>query len=111
MWANVLTQTVTVTRRTTGADDGYGNQAETWGSPADYAARLEHSDGVQTNGDQVVATSRFLLILPADAVIAAGDRVTDDDGNTYDVDGPPVRQRTPRGVHHVEARLVVTEAL
>jgi head-tail adaptor len=109
--SSLLTQTVTVTTRTTGVADDYGNVAESWGSPVEYRARLEQQDGVETQGDQLVVTSRFLLILPASAVITAGDRVTDEDGNTFEVDGPPIKQRTPRGVHHIEARLVLSAAL
>jgi hypothetical protein len=107
----LLTQTVTVTTRATGAADVYGNPAETWGSPVEYRARLEQQDGVETQGDQLVTTSRYLLVLPAEAVLTAGDRVTDEDGNTFEVDGPPIKQRTPRGVHHIEARLVLSAAL
>lgn len=111
MLNQLLTQTVTVTTRTVGAVDEYGNPAETWANPVDYHARLEHSDSVESNGDQLVVTSRYLLVLPADAVVGAGDRVTDEDGTVYEVDGPPIKQRTPRGVHHVEARLTLSEAL
>lgn len=111
MLNQLLTQTVTVTSRAVGAVDDYGNPAETWGNPTDYQARLEHSDSVESNGDQLVVTSRYLLVLPADAIVGAGDRVTDEDGTTYEVDGPPIKQRTPRGVHHIEARLTLSEAL
>lgn len=107
----LLTQTVTVTTRTTGAVDDYGNPTESWGNPVEYRARLEHSDSAEAQGDQLVVTSRYLLILPADATISAGSRVEDEDGNTFEVDGPPIKQRTPRGVHHIEARLTLSEAL
>jgi head-tail adaptor len=109
--ASLLTQTVTVQTRSTGVADDYGNLAQTWSVGTDYDARLEQQDGTEAAGDQLVVTSNYLLILPADAVISAGDRVTDEDGNTYEVIGPPVKQRTPRGVHHIEARLTSTEAL
>lgn len=111
MLFGLLTQTVTVQTRSTGAVDDYGNPTESWSAGTEYRARLEHSDSTEAQGDQLVVTSRYLLILPADAVIGAGDRVEDEDGNTFEVDGPPIKQRTPRGVHHVEARLTLSEAL
>jgi hypothetical protein len=111
MLTTMLTQLVTVTTRTTGAVDDYGNPTSSWGAPVTYRARLEHNDSLESNGDQLVVATRYRLILPPSAVIGAGDRVTDEDGITYEVDGPPLKQRTPRGVHHIDARLTLTEAL
>jgi hypothetical protein len=106
-----LTDTVNVATRASGAVDDYGNPSYTWATTTEYRARLEQQDGTEAAGDQLVTTSQYLLILPPEAVIGAGDRVTDEDGNIFEVIGPPVKQKTPRGVSHIEARLTFTEAL
>lgn len=107
----LFTQIVTVQTRSTGVADDYGNPTEAWSAGVQYPARIEHADSIEANGDQLVVASRYRAFLPPDAAIGAGDRVVDSDGITYEVDGVPVKQRTPRGPHHIDARLILTDAL
>jgi hypothetical protein len=107
----LLTQTVEVQHHSLGAGavDDYGNQVDTFAPGVEYAARLEQRIGLEQTGDQNIQVGEWLLILPPEAVIDGTDRVLAD-GATFEVVGPPVRQRTPRGVHHIEAALRLVES-
>lgn len=108
--ATLLTQTVTVTTRSTSGTDDYGNPVDTWGTPVQYRARVEPEASSETSGDANVSSEEWRLVLPADAVIGPSSRV-EYDGATFEVIGKPFHHPTPRGVSHIEARLALSEAL
>lgn len=113
-FARLLTQTATIVHHPPTGSDAEGDA--TFGTPTtvDYPCRLEQVQGrgASTTGSEelVEGESRtdthLLLFLPAEAASA----VTFEDevivgGLRYQVDGRPDVLRTPRGIHHVEARL------
>lgn len=89
--------------------DGYGTAAADWTDPtettiAGYMQPLsgqENTDGRDAQvGDWVLYTLEQ-AVSGADRIVWAGD--------TYEVIGPPARFDTPRGFHHIEARLRIVE--
>ncbi|MGE3835249.1 MAG: hypothetical protein AB7H43_10730 [Acidimicrobiia bacterium] len=102
----LLTQTVLVHHHSTGADNAYGVAADQWDAGTSHRARLEQATGSESTVDQDVQASDWRLFLDAGVAIGGRDRVVAD-GVTYEVVGPPLIQRTPRGPHHVEATLRV----
>lgn len=105
---SLLTQTVTVKHRSDGAVDRFNNPSDVFDAGTVYRARLEQATGDEQMTDRSVQTSDWLLFLPPEAVIGGRDRV-EADGSTFEVVGPPVVQRTPRGAHHIEARLTLVD--
>lgn len=106
---SLLTQTVTVQHHAEGAVDRFNDPTGGFDAGTEYRARLEQSAGDEQSTDRSVQVGEWLLILPRDAVIGGRDRVVAD-GSTFEVVGPPVVQRTPRGPHHIEARLRLVDA-
>lgn len=109
--ARICNRPVVVHRFSQSGTDVYGNPAETW--TADATSRLvwiEQTDATEVTVDRDVQKSDWLLVDP-EVSGAAGqrDRVVFD-GVTLEVVGPPQVTWTPRGAHHVEARLVHVEA-
>ena len=104
-YRGLLTQTVTVVRRNAGAEDRYGNATDEWAAGVEHPARLTQVAGSEATAGRDAQISDWKLYLEADVEIDGSDRVVDEDGRTFEVVGPPTVARTPRGVHHVEARL------
>lgn len=103
MIRHLLTQTITILNRTTGADDDWGRPGETWPEPGtDVPGRFELSAPDEDTDEQDVQIGRHRLILMPDVTLSGRDRVRVD-GTLYEVDGPPIVHRTPRGPHHIEA--------
>jgi hypothetical protein len=106
----LLTQTVSiVTAGTTTTVDTEGNPTRAAAATTTVPARLERAGGFidgtsETADGPVISTTDWLLILAPAVVIGQHDQVTVD-GVRFEVVGPPVQQRTPAGVHHIEARL------
>lgn len=106
----LLTQTVTiVTAGTTTTTDSEGNPSRLAAASTSVPARLERAGGFidgasESEAGPVISTSDWLLILAPDVSIGQHDQVMAADA-TFEVVGPPVQQRTPAGVHHIEARL------
>jgi hypothetical protein len=54
--------------------------------------------------------ANWVLRLPSDVDVSAGDRVAvADQPGTFEVDGPPNRAWTPRGQHHTRVPLRTLE--
>lgn len=87
----------------TGTDE-YGNPVEVESAPVLYQGYLEQTTAVEVTTDRDTQKADWLLVLPEGAVIDGTDRVQVD-GQVFEVVGPPARVHTPRGEHHVEARL------
>jgi hypothetical protein len=108
---SMMNQSVTVV--TPGStSDGHGNPQPNWASAgrATYKAWLEQTSAVEVTEGRDTVISDWLLVLPASAVINAYDRVEVGPGPTiYEVVGSPFVAPTPRGPHHIEARLRLLE--
>lgn len=101
----LFSQTATVVSTPFGPEtDDYGNVVPGAESRVEYPARLEETGSTEVTLDRDTVTSDWRVFLPPEAAISAYDRV-EVDGEMYEVVGRPARLRTPRGVHHVEARL------
>jgi len=101
--------TDTVTRlRAPLLDDGYGNKYRDWPNAASVAVtscrwQPLSSDEVLASRNGVELVAR--LLAPRDADIVPDDRVTFG-GVTFEVDGEPLRHRSPSGVAaHAEVLL------
>jgi hypothetical protein len=67
-----------------------------------WFAQLTATELIAAGRDGSLST--WALVLPAGTAVDQSYRV-EVDGATYFVDGAPSRSKTPRGEHHVEARL------
>lgn len=107
---NLLVHDITIRRAGT-TEDRYGATIKDWDNPTDtdvdgwiaQSSALEVTD-LGREGQR----SDWTLFLPDGTDIIGGDRVLWS-GTTYEVDGPPNRAWTPRGEHHIEARLKLIE--
>lgn len=104
---HLFADTVVVHHHTTGSVDSEGNQSGSFATTTTYMGRLEQRSGAERVLAGDTQQAEWMLILPAGAVIDGRDRV-EVDGVTFEVVGPPVRHKTPRGEHHVEASLVTS---
>ena len=89
--------------------DRYGATEKDWDNPTETEVKgwLTQASGTEDRSDgREAQVGSWLLYLPVDTDIVGGDRVTWG-STTFEVDGPPQRAWTPRGEHHVEARLLV----
>lgn len=100
----LLTEDVTVVRVAWDAVDVYGNPRPGGETRVAYRGRLEEVEHREMVADRETVTSTWRLFLPAEAVIGRLDRV-EAQGRVFEVDGLPIVHRTPRGAHHIEARL------
>ncbi|MFN2537965.1 MAG: hypothetical protein ABR549_07395 [Mycobacteriales bacterium] len=102
---SLLTQTATVRSAASGtAADAEGNWTPGALATATYPALLQQTETIETFEGRDRLTSTHLLFLEATAVISGRDLV-DIGGRHYEVVGQPAVLRTPRGAHHIEARL------
>lgn len=101
----LLTQTVTVLHFDEGAKDSHGNREPSWDDGGEHLVRLEQTDATEVLVGRDTLVSDWRLYLHEDAVIGGRDRVVDEDGRTFEVMGSPEVQRSPRGPHHIVARL------
>jgi hypothetical protein len=111
----MLTQTCTITHTAaSGTTDGEGQWVPGAQTVTSHRCRLEQveaskgrTSGAQgetfSRGTDQVASIWRLFLLP-DASIEASDLVTVGSDN-FEVDGRPAVGRSPRGPHHIEARL------
>lgn len=101
----LLTQQATITPRTRAEEpDAHGNRGWEDGDPQTYPALLQQLSAEEQMQDRTEQAADWRLFLPPAAVVDGDSKVVVD-GKPYEVVGPPDRLRTPRGEHHVEARL------
>jgi head-tail adaptor len=101
---NLLTQTVTVRPASDGTVDEYGDTSTVFAAGTTYRGRLEQRSAQEVTDGRDTFVSDWVLYLLPDAVINGRDRV-EADGNTFEVVGAPIVQRSPRGPHHIQASL------
>lgn len=105
-FAALLTQTVTIIEPGTSTDT-YGNEVADWGAGATTTTGpglIQQTDATEVTVDRDTVVSNLMLFLPPDRTITALCRATEGE-RTFEVIGEPDLLRTPRGPHHVEARL------
>lgn len=107
---SLLVHDVTIRRAGT-STDRYGATVKDWGTATDTEVKgwVARSSELEVNDQgREGQSSQWVLFLPAETDIVGGDRVIWR-STTYEVDGPPNPAWTPRGEHHVEARLKLVE--
>lgn len=86
--------------------DRYNNPIEGVTSTlANVPYRLEQTDSTEITVGEATVISDWKLSLMPGTVIGHRDRFIDVQERTFEVVGAPNIQSTPRGPHHVEARL------
>ncbi len=106
--ARLLADVVTIVRPVLSDRDAYHNPVE--GSEARWAspARIVERSGEEPAPGEGTEVSGWTLVVPAGADLEGSDRV-EWGGRVFEVVGPPVRARSPRGEHHLEAKLRLVE--
>ena len=108
--ANLLAERVVIEHRTAGAANRYGVPVDTVTSTTtDVPARLEQTDSLEVEVGETTVVSTWRIYLPADQTIGPRDRVINSAGVEFEVVGVPDVKSTPRGPHHIEARLRFVE--
>lgn len=100
-----LPDTVTVLVNTPGAADVYGNATSSWADGQTIRGWLQPTGTSEDVRNQDVVVSDWLLFTSPDAPITPLSRVRDAAGHVFEVVGLPAVHKTPRGPHHVEAKL------
>lgn len=99
---------VVVTAGTT--TDRYNATTTDWANATRRNVLGFFDDGTSTEvtdgRDALVSNATFFL--PPDDPITGRDRI-EIDGATYELNGAPSKPRTPRGMHHLECRLLLVE--
>lgn len=107
---SLLVHDITVVRAGA-ATDRYGAAEKNWdaATETDIKGWVTQISGIEdrTDGREAQVGTWVLYALDT-ADILGGDRVVWG-SYTFEVDGPPNRAWTPRGEHHVEARLRLVE--
>lgn len=97
----LLNQTLTVT-----AVSGYTETGPpTYAAGVEYPARIEAENVMTSNDSGVDFHVSARAFLPADAVIAEGQTVVDEYGNTYEVLAVAPAVHGSGRFHHLEVRL------
>jgi len=101
----LLTERVTVVRAAV-TRDRYGNAGTDWDTATrtDTPAWIEPTGASENDDQRSGQRAVWRLIVPVGVDITGRDRI-EYQGETFEIDGPPLTLRTPRGPHHVEAVL------
>lgn len=105
----LLVHSVTI-RRAGSSTDRYGATVKDWATATDAVVDgwVAQTSALEVTDTREAQVSSWTLYVPEGTDLLGGDRVLWD-GITFEVDGPPNRAWTPRGEHHVEARLKLVE--
>lgn len=104
--AHLAKRPVTYHRHSTSGKDAYGNPQDTWTADASTTnVWLEQTQSTEVTANENTQTSDWLLVDPDPAAGLTGRDRVEVDGDMFEVVGPPHVVHTPRGPHHVEARL------
>lgn len=102
--AALLTEDVTIVRRSEGATDRYGRPDLVWVVAETVPGRVEPITSSELTDSADVLSAAFRLFVDAETAITGRDRVRV--GNeTYEVIGAVQVHKSPSGSHHIEARL------
>lgn len=105
-FADLLSQTVTITNRTDGTPDGYGVATKVAATPVSAAAFLEPIQETEQLVEAETYRTTWRLFLLPDAQIAATDLVADSNGVVYQVlEVLPFSNARSGLLHHIECRL------
>lgn len=100
----LLSETATVYIPEFDAVDAYGDIQPGTETATTYPARFEQLESEETTRDRDTIVGTWRVFLPPGAVINGFARV-ESAGRQFEVQGDPVEQRTPRGVHHLQVPL------
>lgn len=107
---SLLVHDVTIRRAGT-TTDRYGASVKDWvtATDSDVKGWVARQSELEVNDlGREGQTSQWVVFLPSETDIVGGDRLIWG-STTFEVDGPPNHAWTPRGEHHVEARLKLVE--
>lgn len=104
-FAGLLTQTAVVVHHPSAGADAEGNPTFATPTTTTYPCLLQQVDSSEIVEGERRATTSLVLFLPAAAAGATFEDGVSVDGLPYQVEGQPDVLRTPRGVHHVEAKV------
>lgn len=105
-----LSQPVTVRTISDGAVDDYGVPTDVVTATTEMDLAIQQTDAVEiTVGEQTVISEWVAYGDDPALALTARDQIVDAAGTVFEVVGRPYRPRTPRGAHHLEARLRVIE--
>jgi hypothetical protein len=68
-------------------------------------ARFAQETSTETLDGRDTVVTGWTVLLPAGTVLSAGDRIRDQHGIVFEVDGAPAVWTIPRGEHHLAVRL------
>jgi hypothetical protein len=105
-----FTETVEIVRASSRTTDRYGNRVPDWSTASRTVtfAWLEPATGKENTTGRDSQEWEWIMLCPASVELTGRDRVIYG-GTTFEVVGPPAIRRTPRGPHHMEARLRYVE--
>lgn len=107
--AGLMTYTVTILRRSTTAQDEYGDPVGTFTSAGDSPAWIEQTQTREVLLGRDRVTADWLVVLPVGTVLEPYDRIVHD-GMTFEVIGAPWLAASPvTGSRHREALLRFVE--
>jgi plastocyanin len=110
--ASLMVHDVTVVHAGTGTNV-YGDTTKDWATATRTGVRgwVSQTSQSEVLDGREAQVSEWVVFLPPEVTVAGGDRIewADLPAVTFEVDGPPNPARTPRGPHHIEARLRVVE--
>lgn len=104
-----LVHDVTIVRAA-GVEDDYGNQAKDWAAATRTPTKawVVQTGALEDRQHREAQLGQWFAYFPAGVDVTGRDRVEWGD-RTFEVAGPPTTANTPRGPHHIEARLELVE--
>lgn len=100
-----LPHTVVVAEPTTTVN-AYGTEVPSFAAGVEVRAFIQPAGGAEALNDRDAVTTRLTMF--TNGPVTARARVTWD-GDTYEVDGPPLRWDTPSGTTHYQSVLRLVE--
>jgi hypothetical protein len=103
--ATLLTEPVTIQTASSGAVDVFNDATTDYSAGTEVLGRLEQRSAQEVTEGRDTLVSDWVLYLHPDVVVGGRDRVVDQYMRTFEVVGPPIMQRSPRGPHHLQVNL------
>jgi hypothetical protein len=104
--ASMLTELVAIqTIGVTGTDRYNQPITGVTATATDRPARLEQTESIEVTVGEATVISDWRIFFFPDEIITSTSRVVNSSGRIFEVVGTPSIERTPRGPHHIEARL------
>ena len=102
---SLLTEPVSILKRTPGATDDYGNGGDVFTTSSSVRGRMEQRSSEERTQDRQTVISDWVLYLAPTVVVAEQDRVSDRFGRIFEVVGAPAMNASPSRDVYVEVSL------